>query len=67
MEKDAVKNSTETKKRYFFKSVRFKFICWFLVTASVPLIIVGTVAYLYGGKLATKRIFDHLISDTTSN
>jgi len=63
MEKDAVVDSTDVDKKYFFKSIRFKFICWFLVIALVPLLIIGTISYFYGKKIATEKLFDHLVSE----
>ena len=63
MEKDAVVDSTDVDKKYFFKSIRFKFICWFLVIALVPLLIIGTISYFYGKKIATENLFDHLVSE----
>lgn len=63
MGKDAVVDSTDVDKKYFFKSIRFKFICWFLVIALVPLLIVGSISYFYGKKIATEKLFDHLVSE----
>ncbi len=63
MEKDAVVDSTDVDKKYFFKSIRFKFICWFLAIALVPLLIVGTISYFYGKKIAIEKLFNHLVSE----
>ncbi len=63
MEKDAVVDSTDVGKKYFFKSIRFKFICWFLVIALVPLLIVGMISYFYGKKIAVEILFDHFVSE----
>lgn len=63
MEKDAVVDSTDVDKKYFFKSIRFKFICWFLAIALVPLLIVGMISYFYGKKIATEKLFSHLVSE----
>ena len=61
-EKNRTVNTTKHKKKSFFKSIRFKFIFWFLVISLVPLLIVGIVAYFYGGNIVTKKIFDHLVA-----
>ena len=63
MEKDAVVDSTDVDNKYFFKSIRFKFICWFLAIALVPLLIVGTISYFYGKKIAIEKLFNHLVSE----
>ncbi|MFQ5964141.1 MAG: ATP-binding protein [Candidatus Scalinduaceae bacterium] len=66
IDEEKIINSIKNKKRHFFKSIRFKFICWFLITSLVPLFIVGMIAYFYSKDLATKRVLEHLTSVTDS-